>query len=203
MSAMQRMLTAAILAVAGGTGWFEAHQNWRLREQGQLLMQQQAPLVEQIQQLRHEREEATNKLALLAQELRVKSTQASADEPLREVHRLRDTVEVLRSQLDEANKQVSNEQARHEAAEQLVALEAGTGLIEKMAAHEAIELLGGQDPGANATPSLDDLASLLHVPGTLAKVNPETGLRDEKMKQYWPYLRFKAECQAVLQAVGK
>ena len=199
MTAMQKkILSVAILAVAGGTGLFEALQNWTLGGRNQLLLQQQASLVEHIHQLRHEREEATNKLALLAYE----STLPSADEQLRELHRLRDAVELLRTQLDEGNQQAANEQARHQASEQLVALEAGTKLIEKITVCDAIGLLGGQNLGTNVTPSLDDLASALKVPGTVAQANPFEGLRDEKMQQYWPYFRFKAECKAALKAVG-
>jgi hypothetical protein len=100
MTAMQKILTVAILAVAGGTGLFEVLQNWSLGGRNQLLLKQQASLVEQIDQLRHEHQEATNKLALLDYEPRVKSTLPSADEQLRELHRLRDAVELLISQLD-------------------------------------------------------------------------------------------------------
>jgi hypothetical protein len=148
--------------------------------------------------LRHEREQATNKLALLAYE----STLPSADEQLRELDRLRDSVELLRSQLDEGKQQTANEQARHQASEQLVALEAGTKLIEKITVSDAIGLLEGQNLGTNATQSLDDLVTALKVPDTVAQADPFEGLRDEKMQQYWPYFRFKAECKGALKAVG-
>jgi hypothetical protein len=202
MNAMEEFLTVAILAVAGGTGVFEAHQNFKLREENQLLLQQQASLVEQIDQLRHEHEEATNKLALLAYEVRGKSTLLPEDEQLRELQRLRGAVELARRRLDEANKQATNEQARHQASEQLVALDEGTKLIEKITVRHAMGLLAEQNLGTNATPSLDDLATALKVPETVAQANPFDGLRDDKMQQYWPYFRFKAECEAALKAVG-
>jgi hypothetical protein len=100
------------------------------------------------------------------------------------------------------NKQEADDRALHQASEQLVALEAGTKLIEKITVCDAIGLLGAQYLGTNATPSLDDLVTALKVPEAVAQADPFDGLRDEKMQQYWPYFRFKAECKAALKAVG-
>lgn len=109
MTTVQKLLTAAILAAVGGTAIHEARQNSRLREENQLLEQQRALLVEQFQQLQHERDEATNRLALLTGESRSNSIAALPDEQFRELLRLRGTVGVLRRQLAEADKRTGAE----------------------------------------------------------------------------------------------
>lgn len=68
MTALKRRIAAATVAVAIGMG---VHQAWRaslLRNQVQLLQQQEAARAEQSQQLLREREEAVNQLAGLRQE---------------------------------------------------------------------------------------------------------------------------------------
>ena len=54
---------------------------------------------------------------------------------------------------------------------------------------------------AAAKQNIEILALALEVPETVAKVDPAEGLRDENMTQYWPYFRFKAECEALLQSL--
>ena len=69
MTTLQKTFIAATLTAAIGTGIFEAHQASQLREQNQTLQQQQAPLAEQVQQLQRERDDATNRLAGVADEI--------------------------------------------------------------------------------------------------------------------------------------
>jgi RNA polymerase sigma factor (sigma-70 family) len=69
MTTLQKSIIGAALAVAVGTGIFEAHQDSQLREQVQTLQQQQAPLAEEIRQLQKERDDATNRLAGMAEEI--------------------------------------------------------------------------------------------------------------------------------------
>lgn len=66
MTILQKTIIGATLAVAVGTGLYEARHNSKLRDQLKVLQQQQAPLTEQIQQLQRERDDATNRLASLA-----------------------------------------------------------------------------------------------------------------------------------------
>ena len=65
MTTMQKTIIAATLAAAVGTGVYEARQATRLASQVQTLQQQQA---RQIQQWQRERDDASNRLALLAEE---------------------------------------------------------------------------------------------------------------------------------------
>jgi len=69
MTALQKTLIAAALAAAAGTGIYEARQASQLREQVQTFQQGQAPLILQLQQLQQERDDATNQLASLTDEL--------------------------------------------------------------------------------------------------------------------------------------
>lgn len=69
MTTLKKTVVTAALAVAAGTGIFEAHQAAQLRGQNQTLQQQQAPLAEQIQQLQRERDDATNRLVGMAEEI--------------------------------------------------------------------------------------------------------------------------------------
>ncbi len=69
MTTLQKTLIAASLVVAVGAGIYEAREASTLQTQVQALQQQQAPLTEQNQQLAHERDDATNRLATLANEL--------------------------------------------------------------------------------------------------------------------------------------
>jgi len=69
MTILQKTIIGATLAVAVGTGIYEARQNSKLRDQVRVFQQQQAPLTEQIQQLQRERDHATNQLAALADEV--------------------------------------------------------------------------------------------------------------------------------------
>jgi len=65
MTTLQKTLITATIVAAVGTGIYEARQASRLRDQLQILQEQQA---EQVQQLIREREEAASKLAGLGEE---------------------------------------------------------------------------------------------------------------------------------------
>jgi len=69
MTTFQKTLVTAAIGAALGTGIYQAHQAATLRSENRLLQQQQAPLAEQLQQLQRERDDATNRLASLAEEL--------------------------------------------------------------------------------------------------------------------------------------
>lgn len=90
MTTMQKALVAAALAVATGTGIYEANQARKLKEQVRTLQEQQAPLMGQIQSLREDRDEATNRLASLANEVaRLNGNEAELLRLRGEVSRLR------------------------------------------------------------------------------------------------------------------
>ena len=91
MTTMQKTLIAAILGLAAGTGIYEARQASTLRTQVEMLQHQQAPPTEQIQQLQRERDDATNQLASLVEEIRALKNNSA------ELLRLRAEVSRLRS----------------------------------------------------------------------------------------------------------
>jgi hypothetical protein len=65
MTTLQKSMIGATLAVAVGTGVYEARQASLSRSQVEILQQQQAPLVERVEQLARERDTAISKLAAL------------------------------------------------------------------------------------------------------------------------------------------
>jgi len=68
MTTLQKTLVGATVALLAGAGIYEVRQAAQQRDQVQTLQQQQAPLAKQAEQLRQERDEATNRLALLTGE---------------------------------------------------------------------------------------------------------------------------------------
>ena len=92
MTTLQKTVITTALAVIAGAGIYEARQASQLREQNQTLQQQQAPLAEQIQQLQRERDDATNRLAGLRDEL------AKGKKNPSEVLKLRGEVGALRQE---------------------------------------------------------------------------------------------------------
>ena len=99
MTTLQKTLVAVTVAVLAGAGIYEGHQASQLREQVQTLQQRQVPLNEQIAQLQQERDAATNRLAILKDELaRVKKYPS-------EVLKLRGEVGVLRQEKATADSQ--------------------------------------------------------------------------------------------------
>lgn len=69
MTTLQKTLITVTVTVLAGGGIYEARHAAQLRGRVQTLQQQQAPLAEQIRQLHRERDDATNRLASLADEL--------------------------------------------------------------------------------------------------------------------------------------
>jgi hypothetical protein len=65
MTALQKTIVTATIAVLAGVGIYEARQASQLREQAQTLQQQQGLLGEKVRQLNHDYEDATNRLAAL------------------------------------------------------------------------------------------------------------------------------------------
>ena len=93
MTTLQKALVTTALVAAVGVGIYEARQASQWRGQVQTLVQQQAPLTEQILQLQQERDATTNQLASLIDEIS-KSKGNNA-----ELLKLRGEVGTLRSQL--------------------------------------------------------------------------------------------------------
>jgi len=69
MTTLQKTIVCATAAVLAGAGIHQARQAAQLREQVQTLQQQQAPLVQQVEELQGERDAATNRLASLAESI--------------------------------------------------------------------------------------------------------------------------------------
>ena len=96
MTTLQKTIIGTALAIVAGTGIFEARQVSQLREQNQMLQQQQAPFAKQIQQLQRERDDATSQLAgLLAENAQLKSNSNE-----NELLKLRGEVSLLRQRLN-------------------------------------------------------------------------------------------------------
>jgi RNA polymerase sigma factor (sigma-70 family) len=107
MTTLQKALITATITAAVGTGIYEARQASTLRSQNLLLQQQQGPLVEHIQQLQHQRDDATNRLVSLADEI------AQAKSNSTELLKLRSEIGKLRQQTNELGKlQEENRQLR-------------------------------------------------------------------------------------------
>jgi RNA polymerase sigma factor (sigma-70 family) len=91
MTTLQKTVIGAALVAAVGAGIYEAHQASTLRTQVQTLQRQELPLTEQMQQLQRERDEATNRLAAVSNEIaRLRSGQ-----PLMALLKLRGQVGLL------------------------------------------------------------------------------------------------------------
>ena len=69
MTTLQKTLVTVAVAVLAGAGIYEARQAAQLRGQNQTLQQAQSPLAEQLRQLQRERDDATNRLTWLRDEL--------------------------------------------------------------------------------------------------------------------------------------
>jgi RNA polymerase sigma factor (sigma-70 family) len=95
MTTLQKVIVSTTIALIAGAGIYEAHQASQLRDQVQQLQEQQAPLAAQIQQLQQERDDATNRLAGLRDEL------AAAKKNPSEVVKLRGEVGQLRREKDD------------------------------------------------------------------------------------------------------
>jgi RNA polymerase sigma factor (sigma-70 family) len=107
MTAVHKAAVAAAVAILAGAGVYEARRAARLHEQVQTLKQQQAPLLDIIQQLENEREDGARAMASLHQENEALNRASG------ELARLRGQVGILRSQLDEL-KGVGNQHAQQQ-----------------------------------------------------------------------------------------
>jgi RNA polymerase sigma factor (sigma-70 family) len=96
MTALQKSLVTATIAVLAGVGIYEARQASQLREQVRTLQQHQAPLAEQIAHLNQALTNTANQVAGLSDEL------VSAKSNNAELLKLRGEIGVLRAQLVEA-----------------------------------------------------------------------------------------------------
>ena len=97
MTALQKAIVAATIAILAGAGIYEARQASQLRDQVRTFAQQQAPLAEQIQQLQSERDDATNRLAAFVEA--VSKVKGNSTELLK----LRGQVNRLRMDAQQAN----------------------------------------------------------------------------------------------------
>ena len=68
MTTLQKTLITAAIASAIGAGIYESRQASRLRYQLEALQQQQSPLADELDQLRHDKDEGSNQLAAAQQE---------------------------------------------------------------------------------------------------------------------------------------
>jgi RNA polymerase sigma factor (sigma-70 family) len=96
MTTLQKALITATIVATVGTGIYEARQASSLREQNQVLHQQQSALTAQIQQLIRQRDEVSNRLATLRDENDRLNRIPS------ELLKLRGEVGILKRQLAEA-----------------------------------------------------------------------------------------------------
>ena len=103
MTTLQKTIIGVTLAAAVGTGIFEARQASTARDELQILQQQQASLAEQIRQLLNEKNSASNRLSMLADEL--ERAKGNSSELLRlraEVTRLQRETDAVTSESNEA-----------------------------------------------------------------------------------------------------
>ena len=143
MTTMQKTLIASALAVAAGTGIYEAHVASRLRDEVQTLRQQQAPLTKQIARFKSDNESLSNQL------IRANGSPALGSERLRELLRLRGEVGTLRRRQRELERTVAAAQSK---APDLAGQPAsGEALQPKVPAPFQVQLVL-DEPGENTEP---------------------------------------------------
>ncbi|MGO8927379.1 MAG: hypothetical protein ACLQU3_10885 [Limisphaerales bacterium] len=109
LTGFRKTIIVAALAVAVAAGAYVVHRNFCLRDQNQILRQQQALLTEQIRRLQREHDEMTNRLG----SLRAENTQLKSRQSAGEVLRLRGEVARLQSGLqDYARSKTTNEASK-------------------------------------------------------------------------------------------
>ena len=109
MTALQKTIVAATIAVLAGAGIYEARQASQLRDQVQTLQQQQAPLSKQIAELNQALIDATNQLTVLRED------NERLNRNTGELLKLRGEVGVLRrQQISEQAQQSEPEKTEHE-----------------------------------------------------------------------------------------
>jgi RNA polymerase sigma factor (sigma-70 family) len=104
MTTLQKTIIGAALAAVVGTGIYEARQASRLRDEVQMLQQQQAPLTEQIAQLKSDNEGLSNRVA------QANGSPSLSSDQWRELLRLRGEVGVLRRQQRELERAAATTQ---------------------------------------------------------------------------------------------
>jgi hypothetical protein len=92
MTTLQKALIAAVITSAVGTGIYEARQASQLRDQNQMLQQQQAPTLDELKQFENEREDTLRQIAALREENERLSRNTA------ELAKLRGEIGVLRQQ---------------------------------------------------------------------------------------------------------
>ena len=112
MTTLQKTLITVTVAVLAGAGIYEARQATQLREQNQTLQQSQAPLLEQIAQLKSDNQSLSNHVAQTSQ-----PSSLSSDR-LRELLRLRGQVGVLKRQQRELEQLAATAQSQPPASAQ-------------------------------------------------------------------------------------
>jgi RNA polymerase sigma factor (sigma-70 family) len=96
MTAIQKTIVSATIAVLAGAGIYEARQASQLREQVQTLQQKQAPLIGQVAQIASERDNLARQIASLREDNdRVKQTTAELVRLRGEVARLRSDAQAM------------------------------------------------------------------------------------------------------------
>jgi RNA polymerase sigma factor (sigma-70 family) len=98
MTTVQKITIAATISVVTVAAIYQANQAARLRNDVQTLQQQQAPLAEQLERLQRQRDDATNRLGLLADS--ISSLKGNSAELLKlraEVTRLRNETKSLQA----------------------------------------------------------------------------------------------------------
>ena len=115
MSTLQKTLITATVSAALGTGLYEAREASNARAESKMLNQKQAPLVEHIQQLTHERDELASKMAGLRDDNERLNLNAL------ELLKLRGQVGTLRQQLADASKSQAEAVAQARRADQVTA----------------------------------------------------------------------------------
>ena len=115
MTALQKTILAATVAVLAGAGIYEARQASQLRDQVQTLQKEQAVSAEQIQALQAEKENVVNQIAALNEK-----PQKASDNNL-EVLKLRGEVGVLRRESAEAKTPITRDmvETRYKNAQEL------------------------------------------------------------------------------------
>jgi RNA polymerase sigma factor (sigma-70 family) len=111
MTTLQKTLVAVTIVALAGAGIHEAHQAAQLRDQVQMLQQQQAPLAEQIHKLQSSFADTTNRLA----DLLAENSQPKSNSQQHELLKLRSAVAQLRNDAEQVNDPVV-EQARRSKA---------------------------------------------------------------------------------------
>ncbi len=97
MTTLQKTMIGTVLALAVGTGIYQARETSSLRTQLQTLEQQQGPLTDKIRQLASQRDEAARSLAGLREALRLGADNRDLLKLRAEATRLRSTIDSARN----------------------------------------------------------------------------------------------------------